>query len=222
MRDSRSRRAEIFGIVFDLHAERFEHVMAAAALAFDAGTRLPCCGNQVCHAALATTKGRGRRDVDRRVTVTAGADDIEERAAGHVHDAHAPFAHRPSCADDLRRRLAFGSQRREERGRAHGQRSSSVHDSADHPCGIVGRPDPCRPEPSATAPDIRSSDSRFAKERLCASSPPAGVRIDSGWNCTPQIGSVRCATPWITPSSLARRDGPQRRGKLLSCEMHSE
>src|SRR5581483_2025835 len=31
---------------------------------------------------------------------------------------------------------------------------------------------------------------------------PSGVRIDSGWNCTPSTASSRCRTPMITPLSL--------------------
>ena len=44
--------------------------------------------------------------------------------------------------------------------------------------------------------------------------PPALVSIDSGWNCTPQYGSSRCAIPMIVPSSLrastSRHDGKSR------------
>ena len=37
--------------------------------------------------------------------------------------------------------------------------------------------------------------------KLASSALPEPVRIDSGWNCTPSTGSVRCRTPITTSSS---------------------
>src|SRR5581483_7288407 len=45
------------------------------------------------------------------------------------------------------------------------------------------------------------SAARIAR-KLRRMSWPAGVRMDSGWNCTPSTGSSRWRTPMITPLSL--------------------
>ena len=107
------------------HAQRFEHVGAAALARCRA---VAVFGDR--DAAAGDDQRRRGRDVDRAGAVAAGADDVEHERQP-VLDAHAALAHRARRADDLVGRLALGGERGKERGRAH-RRDRLVHDRADH------------------------------------------------------------------------------------------
>ena len=117
--------------------------------------------------------------------------DVEDERQT-VLDAHATLAHRPRGADDLFRRFAFRRERGKQRAGSNG-RDRLIHDAADHARGIFSGK--IVPRDHGTQQLRKVVHLPALARKLRANCAPAGVRIDSGWNCTPAIGSVRCATP---------------------------
>ena len=102
-------------------------------------------------------------------------------------------AHRLSAAGDLRRRLALGAQRDEEAADLR-RRRLAAHDLAHHLARFLAA------EVVAVEQPLQRLLDHLAR-KFRAISRPSGVSTDSGWNCTPSIGSSRCLTPITSPSS---------------------
>ncbi len=65
----------------------------------------------------------------------------------------------------------------------------------------------------------------YRSKKLRSMSWPCAVRIDSGWNCTPCTGRLRCASPMISstwPSAVAVHAVTSRQAGKLVCSATSE
>ncbi len=128
--------------------------------------------------------GRGRH-VDRVRTVAARSARIDDEFEV-VLDVKAARAHRLGRAENFRRRLALGRQRRKKPAGLHG-RPFRVHDRADRIRHLLGveilsgyqRPQQ-RTKIGRRAHGFAASAMKLVKMRW-----PSGVKTDSGWNCTP-------------------------------------
>ena len=86
-----------------------------------------------------------------------------------------------------------------QRSRGTGNRATGTSRPGGRAYGIASRPGgrayrkKSRPG-GLSYPDIT--------RKFPSNSFPATVRIDSGWNCTPQTGNVLCRSPMISPWSV--------------------
>ncbi len=90
------------------------------------------------------------------------------------------------AAGDLRGRLALGAQRHQEPGHL-GRVRVAAHDDAHRLVGAV--------EAEVLAGDelLEVLLHAVSSRKFRSSRGPSGVRIDSGWNCTPCVGAVAVA-----------------------------
>src|SRR5262249_663241 len=168
----------------------------AVAVLRDAGSR---CSGDEC---------RRSRDVERLAAVAAGARGVDEVVALRLHRQHVR-AHRLGAAGDLVGRLALQPQRDEEaadlrrRGLA---RHDRVHDLA-------------RPVAAEVAALQQLAERVLDHERkFLARSLPTGVRTDSGWNCTPSIGSSRWRTAITSPSAAVAETSSESGSEVAASE----
>ena len=138
-------------------------------------------------------------DVERPGAVAARSRRVHEVFARR-RDGNDVRAHRFRAAGDLVCRLPLGAERDEE-ARGLGLRRLAGHD-------LVHR----RPRsrgvqvlPGQQLGDGLLYQRELSRKFLSRSRPSGSVSTDSGWNCTPSTGSVRCRTPITSPSS-ARAD----------------
>ena len=138
---------------------------------------------------------RCRGDVERTGAVAAGSGRVHEVVPFRRHGNHVR-AHPLRAAGDLVHRLTLGPQSDEE-ARRLGRRRLAGHDL------VHGRPRLGRLEIAAVEQvGDRPLDHRVPARKFRSRSRPNGsVSTDSGWNCTPSTGSVRCLTPITSPSS---------------------
>ncbi len=192
-RSEEEREAELVDRLLDLlawqlelEAERLEDVGGAGARRHGAVAVLRDRG----------ARGRGderggRRDVQRVRVVAAGARGVDEVLALRLDCEHVR-AHRLRAAGDLVSGLSLRAQRDEEAADLRRRRIPG-HDHRHDLARL------CTLEVVAVEqPRDRVLDHR---RKFRSRSIPSGVSTDSGWNCTPSIGSVRCLTPMTSPSS---------------------
>src|SRR5581483_3421607 len=137
--------------------------------------------------------GRGR-DVERVLTVAAGAGGVDEVGPLRRNGEHV-VAHRLRRAGDLVRRLALRAQRDEIAGDLR-LRRLPTHDLVHRVARLLTRQALAVQQPRA---ELLAH--RFPSRKLRASAGPSGVSTDSGWNCTPTTGSSRWRTAITSPSS---------------------
>src|SRR5262249_4251847 len=101
--------------------------------------------------------------------------------------------HRLRAAGDLGCGLTLEAQRDEEAADLRLGRLAA-HDRPHHVARLGAR----EVVPLEQARDRPAQHSR----KFLSRSLPSGVSTDSGWNCTPSIGSSRWRTPMTSPSSL--------------------
>ena len=140
---------------------------------------------------------RSRRQVQAPGTIAARADGVDAPDTGRDGRAPGQRPHGPREAPDLRRRLAFHPERRQH---ARGQRRGRL--------GIRQRPQQglClglrqvlprqqllqRLSERQRCHHTTSRSTRPASPRKFSRSPtPQGVRMLSGWNCTPSMAALR-------------------------------
>src|SRR5262249_38489786 len=118
------------------------------------------------------------------------------RAGGDLADGLAAQAHGGDRGGDLgRRRLPLEAGSEEGLGgflvqrRAVGQLGQEGLEGVGPGRGGLGQTAARRLTPARS-------------RKLPSSSWPCSVAIDSGWNCTPCTGRVRCWKPMISPSSV--------------------
>ena len=176
----------------DPHAERLEHVGRPAprrhgpvAVLGDHGAR----GR--------SDQRRRRRDVERVGAVAAGAAGVDQVGVRGRRRRHVG-AHRPGAAGDLVGRLALHPERDQERGDL-GRRGVAGHHLHHRHVRLLAREVAPLDELLDRARDHRpaSMARKFSIRRR-----PCGVSTDSGWNCTPCVGSVRWRTPITSPSGV--------------------
>ena len=175
----------------DVHAERLEQVRAAA----PARHRPVAVLRHADPARREHERGDGR-DVERVGAIAARAARVEHRRVIAGQPRRAP-AHRPGQPDDLRGPLAFHRERDEQAGDLRRLRAP-FHDLFHGARRLVHR--------EVLAPlqlfDQFGKHHRSSSRKLRRSCLPSPVSTDSGWNCTPWTGNVRCRTPMSVPSSV--------------------
>ena len=140
---------------------------------------------------------RARRPLDReRAGGDVVAHDVAERAVGRAHEREAREAGLHPCAVEPHGVLAVAVER-DERGLGVAPRLERAMDDPD-PGGRSG------------ARRAERRRSRVRSRKLRTSARPCSVEIDSGWNCTPHSGRVRCSSPittWSGVHAVTRSDG---------------
>ena len=66
----------------------------------------------------------------------------------------------------------------------------------------AGRRPAARAVAAGTSARDRARRARVRSRKFSSSARPWRVLTDSGWNCTPNSGRVRCSRPMITPSGV--------------------
>ena len=178
----------------DAHAERLEHVGAAAA---PAGGAVAVLGHRDA-AGRDHQRGHGG-DVERPRPVAAGATGVDRRPARRVVPPVPSWCARSPPPRPRSRRARPGPRE----GADLRRRRFAVHDRAmAEPASSSVRRSPrvslarCRLMPTR-APLARPIPRKFRSRSL-----PAAVRMLSGWNCTPSSGRSLCRRPITTPSSV--------------------
>ena len=132
--------------------------------------------------------------------VSARADDVDRlQAIGKGGPAREP-PHRPREPPNLLRRLALQSQPCQE-SPGNGGRQTILSQLCHQRGGLVlGQVVSVE---QAIEKEIHESLPATSKSRkFRRSRSPSGVRMLSGWNCTPSARSVRWRTPMISPSDV--------------------
>ena len=118
---------------------------------------------------------------------------VSTRSCALRVDSEHVLAHRLRAAGDLARGLALEAQSDEEAAHLR-LRRLAVHDRAHHVARLGAR--------QVVALEQTRDRALDHEMKFLSRSLPSGVSTDSGWNCTPSIGSSRCRTPITSPSSL--------------------
>ena len=144
------------------------------------------------HSGGCSDQSGGGGDVERPLGVPAGAAGVDD-AVQLMGNRHEAAAHGGGGAGNLSRRLALARQSDEQGGLVH-LAQATVHQLAKelldlgalrdrrHRSNVAGS----RRHPLRHAPRYRSSAPLPTLMKLLSSLTPSGVKIDSGWNCTPQ------------------------------------
>src|SRR5262249_39192050 len=127
----------------------------------------------------------------------AGVDGAFGLRAGQRRRAR---AHGPRRARDLVGGLALHAQR-DQKAPDLRRRRLSVHDAPEDRGDLLGGEGPPQEEPRQRRRYFHSP------MKFLSSALPAGVMIDSGWNCTPSTGvgvpaQRRARTPMISSSQV--------------------
>ena len=176
----------------------------------------------------------GRRDIEGAESISACAAGVDHRSIIRDELHTAEHGHASSARiRRLRRCLAFGAQGgQERRGLNLGDASShdrmqahpplrSASTTARERAGSADRRDVDRclfghlNIQSALVLARATADSRDPR-KLPSSCLPTGVRIDSGWNCTPSTGNSRWRKPMIDAVSGLGSDFQRRRQSSLA------
>ena len=140
--------------------------------------RLPCLATPAPAAAATSPAAVDTLNVLQAVaTRAAGVDEVG--APGSDRDRVRP--HRAGRADDLVDRLALHAQGHEQ-PRDLRLAGVAVHHVADHGLGLGLRQ---RLAPQEAREQRRDHAGSVSARNRCAMRSPCGVRIDSGWNCSP-------------------------------------
>jgi hypothetical protein len=188
----------------DLDAQRGKHVGAAAARGDGAVAVL---GHP--RARRRGDEGGGGGDVEGVRQVAAGAAGVDQPLVAHLHPPRA-VAQGERGAGDLIGGLALHSQRDQE-GRDQRVGRAAFEDPVDRLHHFVAREVLSFDRAADRILEVHARTSR----KLRSSVWPSGVRMDSGWNCTPKTGSVRWRSA-ITVPSLVRALTASSRGKDFS------
>ena len=135
-------------------------------------------------------------------SIAAGAASVDQAMERDLH-AHGPRAQRLRGAGDLVRRLALHAERNEQR-RDQRRGRAPVEHRVDRGSGL----DAGQVAALHGALDRFAQHQALTSRKLRSSVCPSGVRMDSGWNCTPKTGSVRWRSAMTMPSrvrALTRR-----------------
>ncbi len=186
--------------------QRFQHIGAARA----AGDRAVAVLDDR-HPAGRREQRRAGGDVETAGAVAAGADDIDGRAARQESRAGAPGAAWPARSRAVRRRRRPWRAAPPARAPAKRGRSVRIGQDAEQLLGLAAA---LRSRRSSS----RSSElTRALARQRCArtsaqlrkfpsSRGPSGVRMLSGWNCTPSTVSVAVAHAHDLALRRARAD----------------
>ena len=158
----------------------------------DEAARLPCFATPAPAAAATSAAAVEMLNV---CSPSPPVPAVSTRSARCRPDGQHVLAHRLGAAGDLVRGLALRAQRDEE-ARDLRLRRLAAHDLVHPLARLVAR--------EVVPVEQRAEqllDHRRPSRKFRPIAGPTGVSTDSGWNCTPSIGSSRWRTAITSPSS---------------------